>query len=259
MGKDREGAFHPEKGKPSDEGTKKGNDAHSATIDEQIRIEEEYEISEDGQVEAAGVHIRHTNRNEDKSRERTKPDARRGSITRQQELSNHEQPRRDNHVRKSDDVQEHFFVLILSKKNAKFFRGDVSGLHHVDISELPNGINDVVHLEEKDDQNLYRTGSSGGGMGSNYHGMGGGTPDEKENISMYLKEVDRTLWQSGLNKEKALLVVGGVEYICVMFKDITQYKHCTGKCLTGSFENVDPREIYKKAKAIVSPAAVTSE
>jgi len=240
MGKDREGTFHPKKGKPSGEGVKKGNDAHSATVDEQIRIEEEYDINEDGQVEAAGVHVLHHNRNEDKSRERKKPDSRRGSITRKQDLQNNSQPERDNHVRKTDNTNENFFVLILSKKNAKFFRGDVSGLHHVDISELPNGVNDVVHLEEKDDQKGLRWGAL----------------DDKENVSMYLKEVDRTLWSSGLNKASAPLVVGGVDYICAMFKDISQYKNITDKCLTGSFENEDPKEIYKRAKQIVKPVTV---
>jgi hypothetical protein len=171
---------------------------------------------------------RHPNRNEDKHHERKTPDSRRGSLARQREPNNDDQPQRDNHVRSSDGVQEYFFVLILSKKNAKFFRGDVSGLHHVDISELPNGITDVDH----------------------------DTADDKENISIYLKEVDRTLWTSGLNKENAPLVVSGVEYICAMFKDISQYKHIAGKCLTGSFENEDPKEIYKRAKEIVNPITV---
>lgn len=210
----------------------------------------------DTDEDADNVPTRHPNRNEDKVRERKTPDARRGSITRSQELRNDEHPQRDNHIRKSDGVSEHFFVLILSKKSARFFRGDVSGLRHIEISELPNGVSDVVHLEEKDDQKLYRTGSSGGGTGSNYHGMGAGVPDDKENISMYLKEVDKTLWTSGLNNEKAPLVVGGVEYICAMFKDISQYKHITSKCLTGSFENEDPKEIYRRAKEIVNPVTV---
>jgi hypothetical protein len=146
--------------------------------------------------------------------------------------------------------------LILSKKNAKLFRADASGLRHVEISELPNGINDVVHLEEKDDQNLFRTGSSGAGRTSNFHGMGAGVPDEKQNIVMYLKEVDRTLWASGLNKSNAPLVLGGVEYIVAMYKEISQYKHIMDKCVCGSLENEDPRVIYNKAKEIVNPIIV---
>lgn len=216
------------------------------------KIEELYNVTEDGQLDEPGVHTRHPNRNEDKQHERKTPDSRRGSLARQQVITNGNHPEHDNHVRENS-ASEKFFVLILSKKNAKFFRGDLSGLHHVEISELPNGIEDVVHLEEKDDKKLYRTGSSGGGAGSNYHGMGAGTPDDKENISMYLKEVDRTLWKEGLNNEKAPLVLGGVEYVVAIYKDISQYKHIADKVLTGSLENEDPKEIYRRAKEIVSP------
>src|ERR1044071_8020365 len=230
MGKDKSGVFHPKKGKPSGEGHKKGNDTHSETIDQQNRIEDEYGIKEDGTIEASGIHIRHVNRNEDKNRERTTPDGRRGSITRSQELSNDSMPERDNHVRQSGNAHPDFFVLVLSKKNAKFFRADASGLRHVEISELPNGISDVVHLEEKDDQNLFRTGG-GAGKTSNTHGMGAGVPDEKQNIVMYLKEVDKTLWSSGLNKSTAPLVLAGVEYIVSMYKEVSQYKHIMEKCV----------------------------
>lgn len=236
-------------------GKKKDNENQVDTLDRQQQIQDQYNI-DDIREEVPGVHTRHPNRNEDKHHERKNPDARRGSVIKQQELNNNTQPQRDNHIRETDDTRA-FFVLILSKKNAKFFRGDMSGLHHVDISELPNGINDVVHLENKDDQKLYRTGSSGGGAGSNYHGMGSGTPDDKENISMYLKEVDKTLWQSGLNKSKVPLVLGGVDYVVAIYKDISQYKHIAEKALSGSMENADPKTIYQKAKEIVSP--VTAE
>jgi len=255
MGKDKSGHFHPKKGKPSGEGHKKGNETRFETIDVQNRIEDEYGIKEDGTIEANGVHIRHVNRNEDKTRERTTPDGRRGSLARSQVESVTNKPERDIHVRQSGDAHPDFFVLILSKKNAKFFRGDASGLHHVEISELPNGINDVVHLEEKEDQNLFRTGSSAAGRTSNFHGMGAGVPDEKQNIEMYLKEVDRTLWTSGLNKSTVPLILGGVEYIVAMYKEITQYKHIMNKCICGSLENEDPKVIYSKAKDIASPAA----
>jgi len=213
---------------------------------------------EDGTKEdIAGIHARHPNRNEDKTRERSAAgsDSRRKSVARNQAIGENGQSTHDNHIRTAPDAQLNFFVLIISKKQVKLFRGDLLGLKQIEISELPNGIEDVVHLEEKDDQKLYRTGSSGGGTGSNYHGMGAGVPDEKENIVMYLKEVDRTLWKSGLNQQKIPLVLGGVEYIVAIYKEISQYKYITNKILTGSLENEDPKVIYQKAKEIVNPAA----
>lgn len=252
MGKDREGTFHPKKGNPSGEGQPKGNEAHADTLEKQLQVQEEYGI-DDINEEVPGVRTRHPNRNEDKHHERKTPDSRRGSITRQQEINNENQPQRDNQVRESEEVQD-FFVLILSKKNAKLFRGDISGLHYVEVEGLPNGINDVMRLEEKDDKNLFRTGSSGAGGGSNYHGMGAGVPDEKENISMYLKEVDKTLWQSGFNNSKTPLVLAGVDYIVAIYKDISQYKFIHDDILSGSMENADPKVIYQKAKEIISPS-----
>jgi hypothetical protein len=153
----------------------------------------------------------------------------------------------------SVNSHQYFFVLILSKKQAKFFKGDQSGFTQMEISELPNGVEDVVHLEEKGGQNLFRTGSSGGGGGANYHGMGSSAPDDKENTSMYLKEVDRTLWKEVLNKEHAPLIIGGVDYIVSMYKDLSQYKHIEEQTLSGSLENEDRHKIYKRAKEIVNP------
>ena len=219
-------------------------------IDQQNQIEDEYGVKEDGTIETNGVHVRHVNRNEDKNRERTQPDGRRGSIARSQEDLATNKPEHNSHVRASGNTFPDFFVLILSKKKAKFFRADASGLRHIEISELPNGIEDVVHLEEKDSRNTFRPGSMGGG---NHHGMGAGVPTDKENISMYLKEVDKTLWTSGLNKSNAPLVLGGVEYIVSIYKEISQYKHIMEKCVCGSVENEDPKVIYNKAMEIINP------
>ena len=118
---------------------------------------------------------------------------------------------------------------------------------------MPRGVDDVVHFEEKDDQKLFRTGSSGAGEGANYHGIGAGKPDDKENITMYLDEVDETLWKEILHTEYVPLVLAGVEYILSLFKKVTQYNHVWDKYLTGNFEYVDDSSLYKQAREIVEP------
>ena len=121
--------------------------------------------------------------------------------------------------------KEYFYLLVLSKKQAKLYRADNFGMRHVELKEMPRGVDDVVHFEEKDDQKLFRTGSSGAGEGANYHGIGAGKPDDKENITMYLDEVDETLWKEILHTEYVPLVLAGVEYILPLFKKVTQYNH----------------------------------
>lgn len=135
--------------------------------------------------------------------------------------------------------QQYFYLLVISKKQSKLFRGDRFALTPVSIPEMPNGIEDVVHLEQKDDQNLFRTGSSGGGGGAVYHGTGSSRPDDKENIAMYLAEVDSTLRQSALRDETAPLLLAGVGYIIPIYRKVTRYNNVWDTALTGSreFEN----------------------
>jgi len=131
----------------------------------------------------------------------------------------------------------HFFLLVLSKKQAKLFRGDQFSLSPIKLDEMPNGIDDVVHLEEKDDQDLFRTGSSGGGGGANYHGMGAGKPDEKTNIALYFEEVDKTTRQYVLHNENVPLLLAGVEYIFPIYKKVSNYNNLFHEPLIGNYEH----------------------
>jgi hypothetical protein len=148
---------------------------------------------------------------------------------------------------------EYFYLLVLSKKQAKIFRATNFGITQIDVPELPNGVDDVVHIEEKDDQKLFRTGSSGAGQGANYHGMGGGRPDDKDNISIYLEEVDDTLWREILNKENAPLLLAGVEYLLPIFRKVSHYKNIWEKNLTGSLEHADSAQLYRQARDVMEP------
>lgn len=149
--------------------------------------------------------------------------------------------------------KDYFYLLVLSKKQARFYKADAFGMVHIPISEMPNGVEDVVHFEEKDDQKLFRTGSSGAGGGANYHGMGAGKPDDKENIAMYLDEVDETLWKEVLNTQKVPLLLAGVEYLLPIYKQVAQYNHIWPEVLTGSHEHDDLHSLYQQARAIMEP------
>jgi len=148
---------------------------------------------------------------------------------------------------------EKFYLLVLSKKQAQVYRGDAFGMRRIPMPDLPNGIEDVVHLEEKDDQQLFRTGSSGAGKGANYHGIGGGKPDEKQNIQLYLEEVERTLRAQLLGRENCPLLLAGVGYLLPLFRQSTQYKNVWPESLTGNFEYTHMPTLYKEARQTLEP------
>lgn len=142
---------------------------------------------------------------------------------------------------------ERFYLLVISKKQSKLFRGDRHGLTYIPIPEMPNGIEDVVHLEEKDDDNLIRSGSSGGGGGAVYHGTGSSRPEDKDNIAMYLAEVDSTIRKEVLRESNAPLILAGVGYLIPIFKKVTHYNHVWDKAIIGNYEYENDSTLFNAA------------
>lgn len=148
---------------------------------------------------------------------------------------------------------EYFYLLSVSKKQAKLFKADYFGIQFIPLDEMPFGVEDVVHLENKDDHNLFRTGGRGGTGGANFHGIGGGRPDDKTNVAMYLKEVDRTLRESVLRNEHAPLLLAGVEYQIPIYRSVSSYKNIWPEALTGNHDHDNMSDLYSQAKEIMQP------
>jgi hypothetical protein len=146
--------------------------------------------------------------------------------------------------------REYFYLLVISKKQSKLFRVERFSIRYIPIPEMPNGVEDVVHLEEKGDQKLFRTGSSGGGGGANYHGMESGM-DDKENIAMYLAEVDSTIRQEVLRDEHVPLLLAGVDYLIPIFKKATHYNNVWDAALTGNHEYESEQMLHKESLRIM--------
>lgn len=147
---------------------------------------------------------------------------------------------------------EQFYLLTFSKHNAKLFLADAFGMQEIPVEGMPNGMDDVIHFEEKGDQQLFRTGSSGGGQGANYHGMNS-NPDHKTDIANYLEEVDRTIWKEVLSDKHIPLMLAAVDYLQPIYRKISRYQFIATDTLTGNFEHEKPANIYKQAKEKMEP------
>ncbi|HYH55825.1 MAG TPA: hypothetical protein VD772_04390, partial [Anseongella sp.] len=63
-----------------------------------------------------------------------------------------------------------FFLLVFSKGDAKFYRGNRFGLEEFHVKGLPNGIDDVIHFEEKGGQQTFRRAGNKGKAAFHGHG-----------------------------------------------------------------------------------------
>lgn len=148
--------------------------------------------------------------------------------------------------------KEYFFILDIAKKFPRFFRADAFGIEHLQIDDMPSGVDDVVHFEEKEAEKLFRAGSGGMG-GANFHGIGGGKPGDKENIALYLEEVDDTTWKTYLNQSNAPLLLAGQDFLIPIYKSVSDYPYIWPEALTGNHHQQNDNELYEDAMKIMQP------
>jgi len=139
---------------------------------------------------------------------------------------------------------DYAYVLVLSKHTARVYRADRFTLSRIDIPEMPNGMDDVIHFEEKSGE-----GHSPGPEGA--RGGVSGLPDDKTNISIYLKEVDKTL-RSEIGISNAPLFLAGVEYLLPIYRSVSSYKNIADQFITGNYDRVDDSTLFQHVRPVLA-------
>ncbi len=147
---------------------------------------------------------------------------------------------------------EYFYLLVISKKQTKLFKGDAFGMEYIPVEGVPNGL--AEELGDTDVETTFRAGGRGGNGGANFHGIGGGNNnDDKTYIANYLESVDDVIWKQVLHNENAPLLLAGVEYLIPIYRSICDYKYVWEDALTGSHEHEDTNALYKQAREKMQP------
>jgi hypothetical protein len=149
---------------------------------------------------------------------------------------------------------EYFYLLVISKKQTKLFRGDAFGMEYIPVEGVPNGL--AEELGDTDVATTFRAGegSRGGTGGANFHGIGGGNNnDDKAYIANYLESVDDVIWKKILHNENVPLLLAGVEYLIPIYRSVCDYKYVWEEALTGSYEYTDTQALYKQAREKMEP------
>lgn len=146
----------------------------------------------------------------------------------------------------------YFYLLVISKQKCKLFRADAFGMEYIDVPGLPDEMLDVKRLSGKD-ASTFRAGVSSGSGGANFHGMGGGNPDQKDTIAVYFEAVDDIIYKEILHHENAPLLLAGVEYLIPIYRAASDYHNICPETLTGSHEHDEPNRLYAQAREIMAP------
>jgi hypothetical protein len=144
---------------------------------------------------------------------------------------------------------EYYYLLVISKKRIKLFRGNKFGIEFISVPDLPESMPEVTGDVEKN-RTTWRTGGGATG-GANFHGAGEDV-DHKTEIASYLEAVDDVLYKQIFNKENAPLLLAGVEYLIPIYRSVCDYHNVCKEALTGSYEHHTGSALHEEAIKVMT-------
>jgi hypothetical protein len=141
---------------------------------------------------------------------------------------------------------EYFYLLVISKKQAKLFRADAFGMEHVNVpglSELDSG------SDHEGEDPTAPTGLRGekDAVDATAFGATIKGDQKKKRLANYLEEVDDVIWKEVLHDKTAPLMLAGVEYLIPIYKTVSDYTNICEEALTGSHERDEIPVLYEQA------------
>ena len=142
---------------------------------------------------------------------------------------------------------EHFYVLGLSQKYVKLFRGGRFSVGEVQLEGVPASLADALRFDDRE----ASLQSHGGRTTAIFHGQGLGKDDPKDDIKRYFRQIDAGLHEI-LREETSPLVLAGVDYLLPLYREITEYPHVVSGGVVGSPEHVSVGQLHAEAWKLVA-------
>ncbi|HYF30701.1 MAG TPA: hypothetical protein VD993_06255 [Chitinophagaceae bacterium] len=141
-------------------------------------------------------------------------------------------------------TSEYYYVLVISKKQAKLFRADMFGMEHVNVPGLSSVDPGSGHPGEDP---TAPNGLRGDKEVPTAAALDAGTKgdQDKARLAVYLEAIDDVIWKEVLHDKTVPLLLAGVEYLIPIYKTVTDYKHVCEDALTGSHERDELSTLYE--------------
>lgn len=134
---------------------------------------------------------------------------------------------------------EYFYLLVISKRQAKLFRADDYGMTFVPVENLPGNEQTTALLEDPESPTSE----------SSFYGISG----SKTDTALFLKAVNDAIKEAVLKNEHVPLLLAGVESVVSAYRSIADYPHVWEAALTGSHEREDITTLYPQARTLMQP------
>ena len=146
------------------------------------------------------------------------------------------------------DKSNRFFLLSLDQHGCKFYQGTVDGISELHLEGLEKA-HQVIDLVEPEKQ-LQLHSTAKGGSRSAFHGHSE-SEHHKTRIKEYFTAIDSVIKEE-LKREKAPLILAGVDYLHPVYKEVNSYKHLLNDGITGNTKDMDEDSLREKALQVTS-------
>jgi hypothetical protein len=154
-------------------------------------------------------------------------------------------------------TNQHFYLLTISQGRVSFFKGNATGLAHVELpaglGSLEEALGTVVH-----ERATTQHQSSRGGARSIVSGSDAWDAVRDEDLARWFRLIDAALWTI-LRDEKAPLVLAGPERVVHIFQRVSRYAGLAPRSVHENLVKASSAELHKRVWPIVQEIARGSE
>ncbi len=148
--------------------------------------------------------------------------------------------------------EEQFYLLTLSQKKVRFFKGSRYALAPLEVDGIPESMKEALNYESREKTVQRVAGGASGGRSGYSHGHGAGYDLEDEDIQKYFRMIDRAV-SSYLKESTSPLLLAAVDEEISTYKRINSYSNILEKALTGNPDTLSSHELHSKAMEIMDP------
>lgn len=146
-----------------------------------------------------------------------------------------------------------YYVLSLSQKTVRLWRGNQAQLSEVPAEGLPHSLAEALQYEPLERAVRFRTAeATGPGRWSSI--AYGSTPEDpfKDELAQFCQHIDQGV-REHLRDEPAPLVLAGVDYLLHIYRSVSQYPHLLPAEVVGNPEKLTLDELRRRAWAAAEP------
>lgn len=150
---------------------------------------------------------------------------------------------------------DQFYLLTVSQNQIRFYQCTQESIHPLNLDGIPESLDEAMGYDQPEKQLQFNTRTpqaSGDTRSAAFHGQGIGMENVKKDLLHFFHKVDAGIQQK-MRDVNAPLVLAGVDYLFPIYREANTYPHLIDHGITGSPDELTPRELHQMALPVVEP------